>query len=143
MKMFSGLACLPGLLLAVAAFGVAAEKPPKKPKPQLAKKINTVTYEFQKSDPPQFVVTASTTVPTGGYKAELRRATYVMPPKDGIQDYHLYLIKPDGFVTQVISEVSASDSWQTDAAALGWLKGVRIHGEGDGVVVKMFEEKKK
>jgi len=140
MKMLLGMLGLVGIFAVTMAS--AAEEKPKQSEPQLAKKINTVEYDFQKNNPPQFVVTASTTVPTGGYKAELRRATYVMQPKDGIQDYHLYLIKPDGFVTQVISEVKASDSWQTDQAGLAWLKGVRIHGEGDGVVVKMIEAKK-
>ena len=140
MKALTGLSCLIGFLAAIAVSGAA--EPPPKIEPQLAKKINTVEYDFQKSDPPQFVVTASTTVPTGGYKAELKRVTYAMQPKDGIQDYNLYLIKPDGFVTQVISEVKASDGWQTDRENLAWLKGVRIHGESEGVVVKMIEQKK-
>jgi hypothetical protein len=97
-----------------------------------------VTYEFTKGDKPQFVVTATTTVPTGGYKAELRRVTYVKQPDDGIQDYELYLTKPAGIVIQVISEVKASDSLPAEAA---WMKGVRVHGVGDGVVEKLIVRK--
>lgn len=141
MKSFLSLACLLGLVampLAMAAAEANAEKP-KGPEPQIAKKINTVTYEFTKGDKPEFVVTATTTVPTGGYKAELRRVTYVMQPKDGIQDYELYLTKPDGIVTQAFTDVKASDTMPAEAAA--WMKGVRVHGQGDGVVVKMIEKK--
>jgi hypothetical protein len=139
MKTFAGLTCLLGLLVAVAVTNAAEEKP-KQPEGMIAKKINSVEYEFTKGDKPQLVVTASTTVPTGGYKANLVRVTYIKQPDDGIQDYNLYLTKPDGFVTQVISEVKASDSWPAESTA--WVKGVRVHGEGDGVVVKMIEQKK-
>lgn len=138
MKTFAGLACLLCLSLTFAVTNAAEEKP-KGPKPTIAKKINNVTVEFTKGDKPELVITASTTVPTGGYKAELRRVVYAKQPDDGIQDYSLYLTKPDGFVIQVISEVQASDSWPAESAA--WLKGVRVHGEGAGVVVKMIDRK--
>ncbi len=132
-----------GMFSLLAMFAItlvhAAEEKPKGPKAQIAKKINEVTIEFTKGDKPEFVVTASTTVPTGGYKAELRRLTYVKQPDDGIQDYELHLTKPGGIVIQVISEVKASDSMPAESAA--WMKGVRVHGAGDGVVVKMIEKK--
>ena len=138
MKSFLSLVCLVGLLAgSIASF--AAEEKPAKPEPKIAKKIDNVTIEFTKGDKPEFVVTASTTVPTGGYKAELRRLVYIKQPDDGIQDYELQLIKPDGFVTQVISEVKASDSMPAESAA--WMKGVRVRGEGDGIVVKMIDKK--
>ena len=128
-------------LLAIGAitFVQAAEEKPQKPAAQIAKKINEVTVEFTKGDKPELVVTASTTVPTGGYKAELIRVTYVKQPDDGIQDYELYLTKPDGFVIQVISEVKASNSMPAESAA--WMKGVRVRGEGAGIVVKMIDKK--
>lgn len=138
MRYILSLICL-GSTLAFSLVGLAEEKP-KPPTAQTAKKINSVTCEFTKGDKPQLIITASTTVPTGGYKANLVRVTYIKQPDDGIQDYNLYLTKPSGFVTQVISEVKASDSIPAESAA--WMKGVRVHGEGDGVVVKMIEQKK-
>jgi hypothetical protein len=139
MKSFLSLACL--LSLVAMPLVMAAEEKPKGPKPQLAKKINSVTYEFTKGDKPEFVVTATTTVPTGGYKAQLERVTYVKPPEDGIQDYNLYLTKPTGIVTQALVDLKVSDRWQTDAAGMAWVKGVRVHGVGDGIVVKMLDKK--
>ncbi len=59
--------------------------------------------------------------------------------KDGIQEYELYLTKPDGIVIQVISEVSASYRLPAESAA--WIKGVRVRGEGDGIAVKMIDKK--
>jgi len=138
MKLLLSMLGIAGIFVALSSSNAAAEKP-KGPEPQVAKKINAVTVEFTKGDKPEFVVTATTTVPTGGYKAELRRVTYVKQPDDGIQDYQLYLTKPDGIVIQVISEVSASDSMPAESAA--WMKGVRVRGEGDGVVVKMIDKK--
>ncbi len=138
MKTIASLTCLMGLFVVITVSNAEAEKP-NQPAGMIAKKINTVTYEFTKGDKPQFIVTASTTVPTGGYKAELRRVTYVMQPMDGIQGYELHLTKPDGIVIQVISEVTASDKMPAESAA--WMRGVRVHGEGDGVVVKMIEKK--
>lgn len=125
--------------LCAVSFLSAAEEKPKGPEPQIAKIIDSVTIKFTKGDKPELVVTASTTVPTGGYKAELRRVTYVKQPDDGIQDYELYLTKPAGIVIQVISEVKASDSVPAESAA--WMKGVRVHGQGEGVVVKMIDKK--
>jgi hypothetical protein len=125
-------------IFAVTCSNVGAEKP-RGPEPQLAKRINTVTYEFTTGDKPELVVTASATVPTGGYKAELRRLNYVNQPEDGIQDYELYLTKPDGIVIQVISEAQASNTLPAESAA--WLRGVRVRGEGDGIVVKLLDRK--
>lgn len=139
MKTIARVTYLLGLFVAVTVSNAAEEKP-KQPAGMIAKKINAVEYEFTKGDKPQLVVTASTTVPSAGYKANLVRVTYIKQPDDGIQDYNLYLTKPDGFSAQVISEVKASDSWPAESTA--WVKGVRVHGDGAGVVVKMIEQKK-
>jgi hypothetical protein len=79
-------------------------------------------------------------VPTGGNtKSTLTRLTYIKQPEDGIQDYTLRATPPAGPATQVISQVKASDTWPAPPT---WVKGVRIHGAGDGVLVKMLGEKK-
>lgn len=82
-------------------------------------------------------VSAKGQVPTGGYTDPLLSpVVYFIPPSDGIQDYYLTALKPS-LATQVISEVSAPPhEW---ANAPDWVKGVRIHGDGDGVMVKMLE----
>jgi hypothetical protein len=96
--------------------------------------ILDVEFGIQKSLPPNLVVTAIGEVPTGGYgEPLLTRVVYSKPPADGIQDYVLTAVKPTGFVTQVISKVEASNTWKAYSEEAPWLKGVRIHGVGDGV----------
>jgi hypothetical protein len=83
-------------------------------------------------------VTAVGEVPTAGFtKPTLTRVTYVKQPDDGIQDYTFEAVPPDGVAAQVISEVKASDTWES---VPDWVKGVRIHGVGEGVLVKMLEK---
>jgi hypothetical protein len=108
---------------------------------QTAGKILRVDFSIEESNPPNLVVTAVGQVPTGGYdpkKVTLQRVAYVAPPADGIQDYKLTAVKPTGIVTQVISEVSGKDRWKGYTKEAPWLKGVRVHGVGDGIVVKML-----
>jgi hypothetical protein len=45
----------------------------------------------------------------------------VTPPADGIQDYILTAIKPDGIVTQQISNVTAKDTWKAYTKDAPWL----------------------
>jgi hypothetical protein len=65
---------------------------------------------------------------------------YGKPPADGIQDYFLLATPPDGIAAQVVSKVTAADTWKgLDEKAEKWLKGVRVHGVGGGTVVKMVK----
>lgn len=123
--------------LTLASRPVVAED--KGPPPQVVKKILKVEYTFEKIAPPNLVVTVEGQVNTGGYtNVTLKRATYVTPPKDGIQDYTLYATPPDGIALQVISTVTAKDTWKAYPA---WVKGVRVRGVDGGIVVKKFDEK--
>lgn len=133
---------LPAFLLCATAFllttraGDAAEGDP-----QIIADIVKVTWVIEESNPPNLVVTAKGKVSHGGFsKAKLSRAVYVMPPSDGIQDYFLTAVPPDGPSTQVISYVEASDRWKGYTTEAPWLKGIRVHGAGDGVVVKMLDD---
>ena len=84
-------------------------------------------------------VSAVGEVRTAGYtKPTLTRVTYIKQPDDGIQDYTFQAVPPDGIAAQVISQVTASDTWES---VPDWVKGVRIHGVGDGVLVKMVGTK--
>jgi hypothetical protein len=83
-------------------------------------------------------VTAVGEVRTAGYtKPTLTRVTYIKQPDDGIQDYTFEAVPPDGVAAQVISEVKASDTWES---LPDWVRGVRIHGVGEGVLVKRIEK---
>lgn len=100
----------------------------------LAARITKAETAIQTSLPPNFVVTATAEFPTGGYSDfKLIRAVYVTPPSDGIQDYFFMATPPTGVVTQVITEGKATNSWKDYPA---WVAGVRIHGTGDGILVR-------
>jgi hypothetical protein len=128
----------------IAALGVAMLLGPigsaqEKPGPRLVGKILNVDTKVQVSDPPNLIVAVTGQVTTGGYtKPRLLRAVYATPPEDGIQDYFLLAIPPDGIAAQVISEVKASDSWKAYTKEAPWLKGVRVHGVNGGVVTVML-----
>lgn len=106
---------------------------------QIVDKIVDVKYFEQESHPPNLVVTVTGEVPTAGYRhPTLRRATYVAAPADGVQDYFLEFTPPSGNAPQVISKVEATNTWKGVGISTSWVKGIRVHGAGDGVVVKMF-----
>lgn len=108
----------------------------------LVGKITAVEITIQKTNPPNLVVTATGEVPTGGFsEAELIRVQYVVPPEDGMQDYYLYAEPPAGLAPQVISLIEATNTWKEYTEEADWLKGVRIHGTGGGIIQKMISEK--
>jgi hypothetical protein len=108
----------------------AEEKPPQ---PVTIKKVVSAKLVAEKG---LLTVSAVGEVPTGGYtKPTLTRVQYFKQPDDGIQDYTFEAVPPTGIVTQVVSEVAATDKWPS---LPGWVKGVRIHGVGDGVLIKML-----
>jgi hypothetical protein len=135
MRGFCLFAALCGLTL--PALGIAEDK--KEPGPQIVAKILKADYEEQETAPPNLVVRAVGQVSSGGYaKPTLLRAIYATPPADGVQDYFLVAIPPSGPAIQVISEVKASDTWKGFRKEAPWIKGIRVHGVGEGIVVKMF-----
>lgn len=133
---FCLFAALCGLTL--PAVGSAQDKKAP-PGPQVVAKILKADYEEQETAPPNLVVRATGQVSSGGYtKPTLLRAVYTTAPEDGIQDYFLVAIPPSGPAIQVISEVKASDTWKGFRKEAPWIKGIRVHGIGEGIVVKMF-----
>jgi hypothetical protein len=116
----------------------------RKADPVTVKTILKVEFAIQEIDPPNLVVYATGEVPTGGWSgAKLTRKKYDTPPADGIQDYTLTAVAPTGIVTQALSKVEARDTWSRYTVEAPWLKGVRVHGAGKGVVVKMLTERPK
>lgn len=140
------LAALCGAAVALPQLGsAAAQKGGKKTvsqtAPKIVKTILKVDYLIQESSPPNLVVTAVGQVNTGGFtRPTLVRVLYATPPADGIQDYVLFAVPPSGPATQVISQVKASDTWNRYTESAPWLKGVRVHGVDDDVVVQMLSK---
>jgi hypothetical protein len=100
--------------------------------------INDVKYELQTSEPPNLVVTAEGTVPTGGWtEVQLIRRVYEKEPAGGIWEYDLLAKPPEGPAIQVLSKVKASDTWEkVDAKKL---KGLRVYGLEKGIKTIMFK----
>ena len=136
------LACI--LIVGVGTLAAGDEQNgAKKPQPGIVHKILKVQTELQTVNPPNLVVTVTGQVPTGGYaKPKLVRVVHATPPEDGIQDYVLLAVPPSGIATQVVSEVKAADQWKGYEKEAPWLKGIRVHGVDDGVVVKMLAKGK-
>ncbi len=132
-RQFAGLVAAGIVFVALTDFTARADE---KPEPVTIKKVLSVKLSTAQRS---LKVSAVGEVPTGGFtKPALARVQYIKPPDDGIQDYSFTAVPPDGPAIQVISQVQASDTW---GSLPDWVKGVRIHGVGDGVLVKMLREK--
>src|SRR5690606_3917164 len=117
--------------------GQKPEKDEQKPKAEVVKTILSVDYAIQESFPPTLVVTAVGQVPTGGWTgAKLTRRNREKPPADGIYEYDLTAVPPSGAATQVISKVTAKDSWKDPPKGL---KGLKVYGAGKGVKTVMVK----
>src|SRR5690606_25990055 len=93
-------------------------------------KVDDVKLAFDKESG-KLVITAVGEVPTAGYsQPTLVKVTYIKAPEDGMQDYYLMAVPPDGPSAQVISQIVARDTLPSVPA---WMKGVRVHGVGEGV----------
>ena len=129
---------LAGICSLLLPDGLTAQE--KKGESRIVAKILKVETLVEESAPPTLVVNVHGRVPTGGYSnITLVRAVYTQPPQDGIQDYFLLATPPTGIATQALVEVKASHRWKGYSKEAPWLKGIRVHGVGDGVVVKMVK----
>ena len=92
--------------------------------------IVSVTCTIQKS-PPQLTVVANGEVPTGGWTGgTLTRRVYVAAPVDSIWEYDFVATPPSGMATQMITPITAQDTWADYPAQS--VVGVRVFGEGTG-----------
>jgi hypothetical protein len=126
------------LLFLLTALSRAEEKPKETIQLKRVPIINNVTYKLQTSDPPNLIVTAEGTVPTGGWtEVQLVRRIYLKEPADGIWEYDLLAKPPSGLASQALTPVKASDTWEmVDAKKL---KGLRVYGLEKGIKTVMFE----
>ncbi len=129
--------CLTGVMMLSLPRSLAESK--KDPQPRIVTKIINVDCAVEKMHPPNLVVRAVSQVSTGGWtKARLVRVTYATAPEDGIQDYIMFAVPPSGAATQAFSKVEATNRWEGYADEAPWIKGVRVHGCHDGVLVRML-----
>lgn len=134
------------VLAAVAAAGMTAvaaqkvEPAPKekeKAKGELLKTVIDAKAEWDK-DKKALTITAVGQVPTGGWKdAKLTRRETKDAPKDGVYEFDLTAVRPDGIVIQVISKVTAKETWKDPPADL---KGIKVYGDGDGAKTIKIEK---
>jgi hypothetical protein len=130
------LAVLAGSFMTALAVDQKPERD-EKPKGELLKTVISADASYGK-DRKTLTITAVGQVPTGGWKgAKLTRKETKEAPKDGIYEFELTAIRPDGIVTQVISKVTATEKWENPPADL---KGVKILGVGEGAKTVKVEK---
>jgi hypothetical protein len=138
MRFVSSSVC--SCVLALAAFACSGNKPEpgvdtaapaqQTQQQQTVPTVVSVVCMIHKS-PSQLHVTANGEVPTGGWTSPaLRRRTYVAAPADSIWEYDFFATPPAGMATQVITPISAEDTWADYPAQS--LAGLRVYGEGSG-----------
>jgi len=98
--------------------------------------VKSAQFVIQKSNPPQYVLTAEGIVTTGGWSnGQLIPWIYIRAPADGIYDYDFLATPPSPgtYVTQALSPIAAS-------ITLGVLseeyKGARIHARTNQAVIE-------
>ncbi len=131
---------------AVTAFAItltafAQDKKPdekkEEKKGEVLKTIIDASYEFDK-DKKKLTVNATGQVPTGGWSgAKLILRDVKEAPKDGIYEYDLTAVRPGGIVTQALSKVKASHTWDNPPADI---KGAKIYGAGEGTKTIKFDK---
>jgi hypothetical protein len=88
--------------------------------------------------PPKLQISASGTVPTGGWSnPQLIPFNYIQAPTDGIYDFDFIADPPDGAATQVITPIEAGFLWENLPAGL---KGIRIHASMNSKVAFLNSE---
>src|SRR5690349_20524874 len=116
------------LVLAVAASAAltaasTAQKSNVEPKRELLNTVFDVKYAWD-DDKKAVTITATGQVTTGGWmNAKLALRPTKTPPKDGIYEFELTAVAPEGFATQALSKITAIEKWQNPPADM---KGVRV-----------------
>ncbi len=123
--------------VAVLTLTVSAQEKKEEKKGEVLKTIIDASHEFDK-DKKKLTVNVIGQVPTGGWSgAKLTPRATKESPKDGIYEYDLTAVRPSGIVTQVISKVKASHTWENPPADI---KGVKVYGAGAGAKTIKFDK---
>lgn len=124
---------------ALPMIAIAKDKPA--PKRDVVKAIIDVKFVYEEKDPPVLEITARGIVPSGGWSdVKLTPKKSDKAPMDGVYEFEMTAVPPDGPATQALQEVKATYRWEKPAADV---KGLKIFGVGEGAKTIMFEDKKK
>lgn len=135
-----GLILAAGMIAVVALGGGPARADKAAPKGEVVKTVTAVDVKLEVTEPPILIVTATGQVPTGGWtKAKLTRRATTEPPADGVYEYDLTAVPPDGAAAQVVSKVTAKNEWKDPPKGV---KGIKVYGVGDGVKTLKLDGKK-
>ena len=87
--------------------------------------VSEVHLAVLESFPPKLRITATGTVPTGGWSdPRLQPHLHIQPPPDGIHDFDFVADPPTGPAPQVISPIQATYTWEAFPEGV---RGVRAH----------------
>jgi hypothetical protein len=141
MRLVRATAFAVGAVVLALTLASADDKKPEEKKDEkkgaVLKTVLDVSYTVDK-EKKTLTVTAVGQVPTGGWKdAKLVRREVKEAPKDGIYEYDLTAVRPTGIVPQIVSKVTASDTWENPPADI---KGVKVYGVGDGAKSIKFDK---
>lgn len=100
--------------------------------------VSTVDVHVLKSNPSKLDISATGEVPTSGWSnPALTPWYYIVPPKDGVQDFDFVATAPTGIVSQVIKPIAVQlivDIDPTDYWGKGQpLQGIRVHSRTNSV----------
>ncbi len=132
-------ACVASVLVTMLVGTVAAQGVG----PDVVREVVEVEAKVVPGDPGSLqralVVEARGRVPTAGFTdvrllPAVDRAADALPPADGILDLVFLARPPAGPAAQVVSDVVATAVIPDFDPGLGWIKGVRVHGLGEGVI---------
>ena len=105
------------------------------PDPTTILRVDTVTVDLEKTNPPQLTVQAEGQVSSLGWTApKLSIYVYVVPPADGIQEFDFMATPPSGVVAPSTEKVKAS---YTIRDMPSWVLGVRVHASSNNVEEKI------
>jgi hypothetical protein len=96
-------------------------------------KVNFAAAYIVASNPKSLVIFALGSVSSSGWtNPELVPWIYIVPPADGIYDFDMEATPPSGINTPVITPIAVGGLFPSPPKGL---KGVRIHGTANEVVV--------
>jgi hypothetical protein len=96
--------------------------------------IGVVTVEISDSLPPTMTVQATAVFDSPGYMhPRLERSTHKVPPEDGFLDYDFSATTPLRPSAGGPSVMGATDRLNNVATEARWIRGIRVHGVGEGI----------
>lgn len=100
--------------------------------------VKSASFHINKSNPPQLEIVAVGEVNSTGWSdGQLTPWVYVVPPKDGIQDFDFVASAPRGIVLWVITPIVGYGTFELDS----WVKGFRIHTSSSSITVMLEDDK--